>query len=477
MNFERGFTRGLILLTVFATMMAVACGGGGNSASSASPGTSSGQQTPVQLTIADAPGERILSFDITINSISLTNSAGQQVQVLTTPTKVELTHLVGTTQPIGSATVPQGTYTQADIAISNPNITFIDNAGNQVTKSISANFTTTIKFAQPLTISSQSLSLNFDMSLANSVAIDLTNNTVTINPKFLFSCAPLGDRSPKPESGKLDDVVGVVSATDTTKNTLTIRTRMGTNSLTCSVNAQTKWDDVSGLSGLQNGQIVSLEGTVQQDGSILCTEVELKAGTSVLSIEARGFVVKTTGSPVQQFSFGTQEVNIGGMQMPLMVPGRIVNIGVTHSTTSFAIDWGTTSQSGLPFTPTFDDSTLFAGQTVEVQADTAPTTAGTNPLLNAKRIVLKPGAFTGTVSNYAAINNGSQFTLTFNQDSAFKLLSGASSVNVIVPTTADTGTLDLSKSNGTVLRVRGLVFQTPNGYFVVASRILAPESN
>jgi hypothetical protein len=71
----------------------------------------------------------VVSFFITINSITLNNSSGS-VTVLNTPTTVDFGRLVGLRSLLGFNTVAAGTYTSATLNLSNPVINYVNLSTN-----------------------------------------------------------------------------------------------------------------------------------------------------------------------------------------------------------------------------------------------------------------------------------------------------------------------------------------------------------
>ncbi len=464
----------LVVGTLLAALSLVGCGTGGGS-TTGSPTPKSSATTPVQVTVTDAPSDRILSFEITINSISLTAQDGSTVSVLSSPTEIELTHLVGTTQPLTLTSVPQGTYTSASFTVSDPSITFVNAMGVTVTRQMpDYDATVTIPFSPALTIGTQALSLNFDFNLATSVTLDPVAGTITINPKVLLTHQNISpSEGEKPDSGEVEDFAGTV--TSTTATTLTVSGRMNSFSLTCTVDANTKFDGVSGLSGLQNGDIVQVNAKSQADGSLVCTDVEAVDDTPD-GMEARGIVSNLSGSsPNLQFDLIVEEAN--GDKASSSMAGSTITV-TTSSETAFAINWNGVDPSALGFTPQFDSTTIFNGQNVAADTDSGlgsgtTTSSGTQTTgtLAAKKVVLKAQPFSGTVSGLSTSGGLTTFTLTLASDSAMASLLGTSSIQVMLPATAE---LDVQPVNGSVVRVRGFLFNDQGTFKLVARRTVAP---
>src|SRR5438270_5385075 len=159
----------LLLLTLLGGL--TACGGGGNSASpspqSAVPGNT--QSSAAVVNISDAPSDRLIELEITVDSIVLTKSDNSTVTVLAAPRKIEVTHLAGTNEPLTLSAIPQGTYISASIAVSSPEVTFINNAGQPVEKE-NPGFATsvTVPISPALVVGAAPVVLTFDLNAKNS---------------------------------------------------------------------------------------------------------------------------------------------------------------------------------------------------------------------------------------------------------------------------------------------------------------------
>ena len=133
-----------VLVTVLVGGIS-ACGGGGNSttptAQTAIPGNA--QSSMAVVNISDAPSDRLVEFEITVDSIVLTKSDNSTVSLLAAPRKIEVTHLAGTNEALTLSAIPQGTYIGATISVRSPEVIFINNAG-QPAENENAAFATTV---------------------------------------------------------------------------------------------------------------------------------------------------------------------------------------------------------------------------------------------------------------------------------------------------------------------------------------------
>ena len=145
------------------------------------------------------------------------------------------------------------------------------------------------------------------------------------------------------------------------------------------------------------------------------------------------------------------------------------------SSTPYTFDSDRVDLTNLPFTPTFDGSTVAKGQMIEAVSGSGMMGGGMmgGDTINASEIRLVEQGLRGTVSNYTA--NGSQATCTLNlaPDSAFATITGTSIVTVYQQGGAQLRGLS-SMVNGSQIEVRGLLFADAGGYKLVATWI-APQ--
>ena len=441
-----------VLLLSGAVALFAGCGGAYNS----SPKTSTpatGQTVVVGIT--DGPGDRIVAFTVTVNSIDLLTSSGTKVSLVSTPTTVEVTHLAGTTFPLGHATIPQGTYTQATISISNPSITFIDPATGQTVKKnlpITA-LTATVNIQPPLVVGSTAMAVNFDLNLFGSVNIDAAGN-VTFSPQFGEEHHEIPDNNQDPFDGEFDHGVGTVQSVSGSSFTALF---MGTQKLTVSTNSSTQFEGVSGIGGLTAGMLVVVEAKTQSDGTLLATEVKVVMANAGQAQELDGVITAVTGAPATQLQLVVQDEE--GPMLTSSSIGQTSTVTISGST-AFRIDTGDVDLHNLPFTPAFGSSSVHAGQRVEVHSG-----SGSGGTLNAAEVDLEKQAVRGTVSALS----GNTFTLTLASDSSLAMIAKVSSVSVFKQPGTEVDGVTLA--NGATVVVRGLLFFDGGTFKLVANRI------
>ncbi|HEV2115360.1 MAG TPA: DUF5666 domain-containing protein [Terriglobales bacterium] len=455
---------------IAALISALGCGGG-----SSSPALNGTANSAVQVKIGDDPADRVVAFEITVDSIVLTDQKNVAVNVLSSPTTLELTHLADTNEPLSFLSVKQDTYTQAAITVSNPEIVYLNSLGQAVEKQLNMTATVNIAFNPSLVVGPGTSVVNLDLNLARSVTVDLTSGNVSVTPTFVITTSavpPEGQEDQENEdNGQLQGMWGIVNTV--TANSFTISVGMSAQPLTFNVDSNTVFENVGGISQLTSGMLVRVDAVTEPGGALLAkrvVEVELDNAS-----EADGLITLVTRNPATQFSLLDQDGV--GLGMTARWLGGNINVNVTPTTVFSLPD--DINLSNLPFTPVFDATSVHAGQRIEVDtnAGVTPSLGSALATLNASNVELRRQAVRGSVTNYNSSGSG-QFTFTLNlsADSYLTLLSHGAITSITVVQQPTTELRNLSTvSVGSNLRVRGVLFWTGSGFTMVASRISAVQ--
>jgi len=411
---------------------------------------------------------------MTIASMTLTKTSGGSVTLVSSPTPVEMMHLLGTMQPISLMKVPQGTYSGATVNISSATVMYMDpSAAQLVQKAVSGTMSATVNFSPSLTVGSTPMVLNLDMEMASSIAIDGAGNvtmTPTLVPSMNFGGA---GNSHDPENGGMEHMTGTVKSFSGSSFTMSMM--QSSQDIAVTSDSNTQFQGMGGMGGMSNGMIVMVDATMQADGSFMAHTVESVMSMSGGSM-AGGLVTSLTGSPVTQLTLVMHEGAGTGMTGSNLAGTATVDVSPTAT---FNIDSDNVDMSNLPFTPAFDGTAVFKGQRVEAVSSTGMMSGGGmggmmgGGTINASEINLEQQGLSGTVSGYTGSNAPTTFTLTVPADSAFATLIGSATATVFQQ--AGTELRDMTTvTNGSAVHVRGLLFFDAGTYKLVASRIMAP---
>jgi hypothetical protein len=438
------------VLLALAALTLVACGGGSNS------GFGGGGTNPsaVFVTGEDAPVPSVLSFNITLNTITL-NGASNTPQVLTAPTSVDFARFVGLRSLLGFNAVPADTYSSATITLaSNPVITYLNIGATPPTVAtmngtLTAT-TVTVNFPTPMVVTTNGLAgLHMDFDLRQSLVTSSGQITGVVNPTIFIQAVSASD-----EEGQITDFTGGLVSVNTGKSSFVMQGPFGFQE-TVDVNSQTNFSPTWSLNNLAAPAFVSIEGTVQGDGSILANNVEV-ISTDEAFISGRILALNPTSGPVQ-----TVTLYIGEELPALTGPyalGSVVTLDVSAITQydiCFFDNWFTNLA--------FSNSSMVAGQRIFIGGSWDSSTQAFTPSMISLR---RQGVVGDLVAGTVNITNGNQGNFQLNNNLLLGYVLGG-------PLTVNTGNAtlfigldglsDLQSSGGTNLVARGLVFKDGSG--------------
>jgi hypothetical protein len=438
------------VLLALAALTLVACGGGSNS------GFGGGGTNPsaVFVTGEDAPVPSVLSFNITLNTITL-NGASNTPQVLTAPTSVDFARFVGLRSLLGFNAVPADTYSSATITLAgNPVITYLNIGATPPTVAtmngtLTAT-TVTVNFPTPMVVTTNGLAgLHMDFDLRQSLVTSSGQITGVVNPTIFIQAVSASD-----EEGQITDFTGGLVSVNTGKSSFVMQGPFGFQE-TVDVNSQTNFSPTWSLNNLAAPAFVSIEGTVQGDGSILANNVEV-ISTDEAFISGRILALNPTSGPVQ-----TVTLYIGEELPALTGPyalGSVVTLDVSAITQydiCFFDNWFTNLA--------FSNSSMVAGQRIFIGGSWDSSTQAFTPSMISLR---RQGVVGDLVAGTVNITNGNQGNFQLNNNLLLGYVLGG-------PLTVNTGNAtlfigldglsDLQSSGGTNLVARGLVFKDGSG--------------
>jgi Domain of unknown function (DUF5666) len=255
----------LVLLAVIAPFL-IGCGAGSGS-NGAGGGSNQGS---VFIVGEDAPLPSVVSFSITIKSITLNNGSAT-VPALSTPTTFG--RLMGLRSLLAFNSIPAGTYSSATFTLANPVITYIDMptpASHTIAGSLT-NATVTVAFppGNPLVVSSNQMGgLHMDFNLHKSLAVDGSGNiTGKVAPVIDIMAVSASD-----QLGKVTEFVGSVLSVGS--SSFTVQGPYGFQEV-IAADAQTKYSGTYTLASIPTNAIVAVQGVMQADGSILASDVDI----------------------------------------------------------------------------------------------------------------------------------------------------------------------------------------------------------
>ena len=446
-----------------------ACGSG--SSATTNPNPTPTAKTAVQVNMGDAPADWMLAFSMNISSMSLTGSNGT-VSAVSATTPMEMLHLMGTMQPLAMISAPQGSYTGASITIGSATVMYMDPTTKApMQKTISGPITATVNFSSPITVGSTPMAMGFDLDLASSVTADASGN-LSMNPVFHVTTGMQGSGSPlDPTDGGIQQMMGTVSGVSGSSFTMT--SMQAAQTFTFATNSSTTFENISSMSMMTNGMLVAVDASLQSDGSLMATKVQSMMNSG--GVIGGGIITAVTGQPPTSLTMVMQNGAGTGMMSSDFAAGATIDLS---GSTTYEIDEDNVDMSGLPFTPVFDASHIYVGQSVMPISSTGMMSGGSGMMggssmggtITASEVALEPQGLTGTAATAITSGSTTSFTLTLPSDSAFTTLTGATSVTVIQQSqTTVAGTSPIA--SGSSMHAFGLLFFDAGQWKMVAARM------
>jgi len=473
----------LSLLLALWGCLAAGCGSAGMSSVTVPPPAP--PPTSVAVVVSSTANAQFTSFYLDITSISLTNQAGTMVSVLAAPQskaftqtqEAEFIHLNGQMAPFLTAMVPQDVYTSATLTYTYAQFTHVrltasgglETVTDAVGGSNSIPQTASVNLPAPLAIHGSAMAVALDLQVSPSATF--TNqgagqpDTYAITP--MFALTPV---APMPQSQvQVRGVDGLVSSINSGSNSLSLMIDYGYNNpvypdgstFTVATNASTVYQGIGNFSALAAGMIANLDLTLQSDGSLLATRIEVDDPAAT---NAQGDIVDL-GRTNEEFN---QSV----------VPGSNAMNYSFDTSTAFKLSGEVAVPSNLPFSATFDSSNMLAGQNVSVASQVIVTSGGTST--HATTITLMPQTINGTITGVSSSGGFTVYTVSLAAYDLFPILAvqpgqttalqNPSSVEVYV----DSNTQMLNSNAiaaGNVLRFNGLIFNDSGTARMVCSQV------
>jgi hypothetical protein len=456
-------------------------------------GTTPAKTTQVVVLLTSTANDRLSKFTTNLTSIALTNSAGMSTTVFTGANPqngalVEWMHLNGAAEPLPAVAVPQGTYTSAIVTISNctfSNVTFANQS--LTTEEFSggpcgqAMGSTTVNLPSPIMVTGTAMALSLDLQVPQSFTLVGSGATavVTVSPVFNLTPVAIAATPTNETNGKVIGVAAQVMSLNMNGNSFTALIPDGV-SLTLSTNSSTSFQGIAEFSSLSANLLVSFDASIQSDGSLLATRVEVDDPTATL--EAVGPFLNPAGS---SGGFATALLEFNGCASgsnPICGTAGPALFQSSGSTV-FNIGQQFSNLASLPFPATFSGANFLQGQNISAFTSSAPQNSPP-PIPNASTITLRPQTVNGMVTAISSQSAFTTYTVTLASYDLFPVLqqdaaSDPTVPHITAPTVivvyADTSALFLNSGGmvnvGSLLRFKGLIFDDNGTVRMDASEI------
>src|ERR1035438_245428 len=138
---------------VLAMMVASGCGGG---ASSSTPTSTQQQSGSVFVSGTDAPLPSVVSFQVDITGITVSDGTNPPVSVLNGTQTVDFARLNGLHTLLDINSIPAGTFSNVNVTLANPEITYMNVTNPQTTPPTRPTVTTLNATSSPAVTLTQS---------------------------------------------------------------------------------------------------------------------------------------------------------------------------------------------------------------------------------------------------------------------------------------------------------------------------------
>jgi Domain of unknown function (DUF4382) len=446
----------IALLFLISAVMVSGCGGGGS------------MTTPVQaqngsvfVTGTDAPLPSVVSFQVDITGITVSDGTNPPVSVLSNTQTVDFARLNGLHTLLDLNSIPAGTYTTVTVTLANPQIGYLNltnpqtNPPTRLTIS-TLNSTTSpavsltqssvpITLAKPLVVSANNIiGLSFDFDLRQSIQVDQNGQiTGVVNPNL-----DLRTITPDDADAYIDEFVAGVVSVNAGGNSFVIQGPHG-RQFTVNVNDQTEFENSESLADLTTTSIVQISGTLDRtSAAFLADTVGIVSQNGFYAGGLVTFVDPATGAANDFDLYVRSTLPTGtGFQT-----GQISTINLTGDEKFFIYWWHLKFPSFL-----FNSSLMVPGQRVSVGGPFS------NGAVTVKRVVLRHEGHVGTWVVGSTDTGASTFQ--FNSSGLAGVLFNGPVTVYCTPLTNFRGGLnglgDLTGTTALNLRVVGLVLKDP----------------
>jgi|SRR5690242_20649430 len=462
-----------VVFSLFAVLL-IGCGGGAVMTSN----STSPQSGMVFVTGTDAPLQSVLSFQVDITGLSVSDGTNPPVSVLTNPQTVDFARLNGLHTLLDLNTIPAGTYTTVTVTLANPQIGYLNVPNPQTNPPTRPAVTTlnsqsnppvtltqssvTITLAQPLVVKANDIiGLGFEFNLRKSIQVDANNQiTGVVNPTINLKTI-----TPADSDAFIDEFIGGVVSVNASGNSFVVQGPRG-RQFTVNVNDQTEWEGTDTINSLTTSSVVQISGTLDRtSAAILADSVCIVSQDRFFAGGLITFVDPPTNTAADFDLFVRSVLPSGtGFQS-----GQISTINLTGNENFFIYWWHNRISNMF-----FNSALLVPGQHVSIGGPFA------NGSVTVKRVVLRHEGHTGTwVVGSTNVGAG---TFQFDSNGLAGVLFNGPITVYTTPFTRWRGGLnslaDLSGTSPLKLRVVGLVLKDPiSGQPVFVARGVEELSN
>ncbi len=255
-------------MIVGLTLILAGCGGASAAANPPGGGTNA-YSAPLMISSGDAPLSNVITARVTISALTLTSTAGQQIQALPKPQTIELANLAGIREPLHLTKLPGGAYDAATVTVTAAHIVYIDPSSGEAVAADATiqNGTVSVALNPSLTVDSDDgLQLHLDFNLASSIS--MSNGAVIFAPALRAAWGRVKD---EPDADRRVLVIGTVTAIATTS--ITVQAGDSNAIWAFVIDSNTDFSGSLSPAAIQAGSVVQVLGRVKADGSLTALRI------------------------------------------------------------------------------------------------------------------------------------------------------------------------------------------------------------
>ena len=260
----------------------------------------------------------------------------------------------------------------------------------------------TVNFPTPMIVGANGLAgLHTEFDIRQSLAVDGSGQiTGVITPVMFIEAVKAID-----PDGQITDLTGTVASVNTASNSFVLQGPFG-HQFTIDVNSGTNFNQgfTTGDVRPTSGGFLALQGTVQQDGSILASDVEFIT-TDLAFVSGRILALNPASGPVQSVTLWVGETGGGTSGLVDTVQTIDVSAVTVYAICFFNNSWFSTANL-------FGDTSMLVGQRIFI-GGTFNSPTFTPDLISLRRQgvygMVVPGSVTvtaGNVGNFQLLNTG-----------------------------------------------------------------------
>ena len=461
----------LLTLTLLAVIgITTSCG----SSPSTPPLPKLSGSTTVTLLLSSTANDQVTRFALQFQTLTLTSQSGKAVTVFSSPQASEVMHLNGGIEPLTTVSIPQDIYTSATVTLGAAVYVCLGltpTGGLGIANYSGFTQSPTVNFASPITVTGSSMALLLDMQVSKSAVFSTCWTTpafqgFSLTPTFNLTPMDLSSSPTNFRNGKVSGLKAEVASVGTAASSLTLTVPggpYGTRSLSATSSSATVFQGISGASAVSAGMFFDVDGAIQPDGSLLATRIEVEDPSAINEWSGPLMFVDNVVPTLTLY---------GRTELGPLVTDIAGDSGLYFDTPYFDFDSAVFKISGqfsdlqnLPFVPSFNASTMVAGQNVDITTGNFLPSGGNYTPANT--ITLVPQTIDGMVVASQQSGSFTDYTVSLASYDLFPtlavqlgqttLLNNPSQIEVYVGSnTQKLNTQTLAP--GSTLRFYGLVF-------------------